>query len=251
MNTKPWTREHFYVAPTVYALTAVVGATLFLVQGLETNSEMAFVVPLICLLFSFRWRVISYGVPAAIFGCILLHAFLGTPMTGSLAFAAITTLVALWRYQTCVSPSPPPAVISSVNRSTTPVATCPFPQSLSLRHAGTALVILVAWFGADILCAKLTAISANPEQHAQYAELLKSRVGLIPEAYLGMRLLFTLALLIWFANTFFSYARVRGSEEGVAEMHLRSELWKWDGDVQRAISKQLRRQSTKTEQRTR
>ena len=103
-------------------------------------------------------------------------------------------------------------------------------------------LLLVSWFVGWFLCGDLRRIQEDEDVYKQMSLQLRANIGLeTPEIYLAMKLLITLMLLLWIANQLFSYWQLRSDSGSVVEMHLRSELWKWNGSEQRRISKQRRK----------
>jgi hypothetical protein len=68
---------------------------------------------------------------------------------------------------------------------------------------------------------------------------LDQRIGLLPEWYVGVKVLFAITILIWVVRQMFDYVALLHRDHSVAQMHLRRELWRWDGSEQRMIGKQL------------
>lgn len=231
-------------APKIYAFGAILVTGIFLVFGLGRATWIPFAIPLICLLLALRWRFFVHLVSISIFACLLTRTF--TNVGGvyeetdtALALTAIVAIGAAWRFETSVRPAGS-EVTTHVNYvpSRRPTVN---PNHLTPGHAISCVLIVVGWLASGLLCKKLIEITADERAYRVYAELLKVRVGLIPEAYLGMRLLFTLALVFWICWTCFSYLQIRQREGSVAAMHLRGELWRWNGGEQRSIAKQLRK----------
>lgn len=104
-------------------------------------------------------------------------------------------------------------------------------------------LLLASWFVGWFLCGDLKRIQENQNKaYDRMVEQLRASIGLeTPEIYLAMKLLITLMLLLWIVNQLFSYWQLRSDSGSVAEMHLRSELWKWNGSEQRRVSKQGRK----------
>ena len=234
---------------SVYASIAAILTAIFLVFGIGYSTWLAFAIPLGCLLLAFRWQVFAYGVPISIFGCLLMRALtnfenVSEGTASPLALTAGIAIMATWRLHTSLNPVAQAAITTHVNyvparRSLDKT------EHLTPTHATSCILIVIGWFVSGMLCKKLIEITADERAYEVYAELLKARVGLIPEAYLGMNLLFAIALVFWVAWTCFSYLQLRQRRGSVAGMHLRGELWKWNGAEQRSISRQLRKNETK------
>ena len=115
-------------------------------------------------------------------------------------------------------------------------------STMGLGDAMSVVFIVVAWLLAGFLCSRFSQIAVSQREYQDYVVKLRQSVGLeLPEAYIAMKLLFTLMLAVWIVNQVFSYWRVRSNHGGVAAMHLRTELWKWIGSEHTMISKQCRK----------
>ena len=102
-------------------------------------------------------------------------------------------------------------------------------------------LLIAAWLFAGYLCGDLRRIQEGGVYRRMLLQL-RANIGLeTPEIYLAMKLLITLMLLLWIVNQVFSYWQFRSDSGSVAAMHLRSELWKWNGSEQRRVSKQGRK----------
>ena len=80
---------------------------------------------------------------------------------------------------------------------------------------------------------------SSPRAYQAAYRILDKRIGLLPEWYVGVKVLFTTAILIWVVRQIFDYVALLYQDQSVAKMHLRRELWRWDGGEQRMIGKQL------------
>lgn len=231
-------------APVIYGSVAVIASVAHVMLLQEAHAFNVVAVPLLCLL-SLRWRLFAPLIPAAVFIGILLMTLNDITTLHSvdqtlLALASLVTIAAAWRFQTSVCTIASPAVSTRVNYTPSNksiAATHP----LEAGHFVSLALVLFGWLAAGILCGKFIEITGDAEAYREYATLLRRRVGLIPEAYIGMTLLFTLTLFVWMGRAVFSYMVVRQKSGELAAMHLRSELWKWNGYEQRSISKQIRK----------
>ena len=102
----------------------------------------------------------------------------------------------------------------------------------------TLAFLFIGWFVAGYMASQLASVLRN---YRNARAFLDRRIGLLPEWYVGLIVLFVLAASLWLAQQVFSYLMLRQRAGSVAAMHLRSELWKWDGYEQRQIGKELSR----------
>jgi hypothetical protein len=231
-------------APIVYGSVAVISSVAYVLLLQESHEFLVVAVPLLCLL-SLRWRLFAPLIPAAIFIGILwitlsdINSLRDVNQT-LLALVSLVTVATVSRFQTTVDSVARPEVSTRVNYTPSGKSIAAT-RGLGTGHFVSLALILFGWLAAGIVCGKFIEITNDAVAYQDYAALLRRRVGLIPEAYIGMTLLFTLTLLLWMARAFFSYSVIRQRGGELAAMHLRSELWKWNGYEQRIISKQIRK----------
>lgn len=104
-------------------------------------------------------------------------------------------------------------------------------------------MLLLAWWMAKYLSGQLTVFATSDQAYKQAYMILHKRLGILPEWYVGLKVVFFLAFLLWICRQIFGYLTLQRREPSVAAMHLRSELWKWDGSEQRMVGRQLGKQS--------
>lgn len=235
--------EAIFYAAMVLATSVFVSRELGR-QGLVVG--LAGALPLLCLLLIVsRWHVFAATVPAALFFSLGTIGITGIRMAGgelSLSLGSLGLLAAVARFQTCTARTGGSVATSRWN--TTPMPKV-MQQSRFTWHVSklvTLAICLIAWLLAGLACAELTEISTNRQAYLQYLEDLRADWGLeIPEVYIGMKLLIGMALISWLARAIFIYQGLVKAGGELSSIHLRSELWKWNGSEQRMISKQLKK----------
>ena len=121
---------------------------------------------------------------------------------------------------------------ASGNKASTPIG---------WGHTLTLPLLLFAWWFAGFLSSHLTLFARNSHAYGKAYGRLHENLGVLPEWYVGLKVLFFLTFVLWICRQIFGYVALKNRDRGVAAMHLRSELWRWDGTEQRWVGRQLGR----------
>lgn len=194
---------------------------------------------------SFFFRIFAaVVVPCFVFAGFVLYGFFNrsTLMNGweahAIVLAGVASIFASARLLALSKPVVTPFASRRVNFS--PVR----PQDLGQGTVGwghllSLPMLILAWWSAGHLSNQLSIFATSRRAYQQAYAMLHERVGILPEWYVGLKALFLLTILLWICRQIFAYLALRRQEPSVAAMHLRSELWRWDGAEQRMVGKQL------------
>lgn len=247
------TRESVSVEEWVYASVLVCSSLVFgYLFRQELDSAICYAtVTVLCIgLTLFRWTVFEALIPPVALGGLGILGFIAgnsVPQSSGghvFALAVIATVAAAARLQSLAKRASHRITSSRMNYTPTRTSKSSAARGLQTRfgvgHFLTIGFVLFAWWFAGYLSSQLTAFVRSPNNYRQAYRLLDQRVGLLPEWYVGIKILFMLTLLLWLIDRVFGYLSLR-QDGSVAAMHLRSELWKWDGSEQRMVAKQLQK----------
>lgn len=222
----------------------------------EWESVLSYLwVPLwaIGLVFS-RSAVFSALLPLSVLGALAgiryvsPPTFVAGPQRYLLALSGITTIVLAARYSALCMPAAERIASQRLNYTPTYITMKPESRTsrsrIDLSWLFTLGFLVIAWSVASYMSSQLSAFLRNYET---VRIILDRRIGLLPEWYVGFIVLFVLGGVLWLAQQFFGYLVLRQRDGSVAAMHLRSELWRWDGSEQRRIGRELGRKDTTKE----
>jgi|GEM_PF-5803721 len=217
--------------------------------------------PLWGVSFAFnRSAIFALLIPATVLTSLVGLKYIGSaslvgPQRTLLAISGIGTIVLATRYRQLRAPAA--NLLASQRMNYTPVKQTMAAKSLDRESNSkpfdfglfsTLAFLVVGWLVAGYMSSQLAQVLMNYEQSRIFLDNPKN-IGLLPEYYVGLIVLFIFAALLWFARQVFSYLVLRQRDGSVAAMHLRIELWKWDGSDQRRIAKELSRLESEAEAR--
>lgn len=100
------------------------------------------------------------------------------------------------------------------------------PQLLCL-----AWIFSAAWFGISLATPIEKGLTLGPH------------VGIIPEAYFGMRIVFAFAIVAFLARGLLSYWQLLTNPRSLSSVVLRREVWRWQGGEERRLARFFRKQN--------
>ena len=241
----------FSPVPWAYAILAL--ASALLLQQIFSNqgvTRVQVVIPiLVVAVILTRWNVLEALIPPIVLACVgglgvMGRLFEDPGQQTLLAGATLVLFASLTRYQSWFRNAEPLGMTTRFNY--TPATSVPRARPALPLGAVMAFVLLpLAWLASGWLCSELLQLSSDHNLALEYKYELQQTIGLdIPEVYLGMKLLFTLAITFWVTKNVLDYFCFRRDGDELAAMHLRSELWRWNGREQRLVSKQIRKNPT-------
>jgi hypothetical protein len=242
------------------AFYGVVLVVSFVVFGRLIASEWAFrsnyvwISAFALAAFALKWRAFGIMIPLLVLWSLAWIEFfssstlVNTPQRYLLACTGVLSIVAALRYRTAKQPVSqlmasarmnytPLQAVNSLSKSTGKSAENV--GRIGLGHLLTLPLLFCAWWCAGYLSTQLVTFVSSPRAYRSAYRILDQRIGLLPEWYVGVKVLFAITILIWVVRQMFDYVALLHRDHSVAQMHLRRELWRWDGSEQRMIGKQL------------
>lgn len=203
-----------------------------------------------------QWRSFGVVIPLLILWSIACIDFfstttlINTPLRYLLVCTGVLSIVAALRYRTVAQPVAklmastrmnytPQQAVNSLSKSQAATKRGYHLGNVGFGHLLTLPLLVGAWWLAGYLSTQLVTFAASRRAYRAAYQILDGRIGLVPEWYVGVKILFTLTIAIWIVRQIFDYLALQHDDPSVANMHLRSELWRWDGSEQRMVGQQL------------
>lgn len=231
---QPWPAAH----PRVF-LGALICGTAIVVSLLlyehNASATLAVALPVVCLVLClFPWAPLVALFPAVLFYAFVIEDVQWWTDLGSQTFLLVFSCVAL---------------ISLLARLPYVAWNDPWSKARTGRMHSTRVheaariswgmphLLGLAWiFGA-------TCIGISLATPIEKGLTLGPHIGIIPEAYFGMRIVFVFAIVAALARGFLAYGRLLGNPRSSSAVVLRRELWWWQGGEERRIARAFRKQN--------
>lgn len=234
-------RQGFRESTVFGVLTLLIASyTGFLSYGLDASMAIVLACPMLaagCVLL--RWRILKLLLPVAIFAPFVLggltlrtYPTTGDPplRTEAVMFAgcSLLLLVVSQRFSAATSGQQVTRLVTDRFNYSPVAAATDLPRRFGLQDwVSLGLISLACILGAWICRPLNQQMPAVPH------------VAVLPEAYFGIKFCLFGAVVVWCLRTVLDYLRTMfDRDRDLASMHLRSELWKWNGSDQRMIGKQ-------------
>ena len=234
-------------ARTVECVVAILAACLFARQAVADIAHpiqwFAYAVPIFTAL-ALRFSICGALQMASVFSAFVLTGIGDVASSWmeqiQLALCAVATFAATLRFQSARDFAYSSAIRSHLDFR--PLARSIPQQSLGGGHFFSIGFWIGSWLFAGFLCSHFTILTGNRRLYGEYRRLIDIQIGLIPEWYIGMKLLLSLGLLLGAARFILAYMRLQQPHTNESALLLRSELWNWDGRDQRRVARARRKQ---------